>query len=665
MTTAEHRTGLQRLIAFVCVFVLVWLTSTPVAAQDDAEEPVREPDTDLVIDSISRDRETGLVTAEVIVPVDLAGEPLPADAVTVLDGVRRIDYTYAPIPADQLEIVLVLDVSGSMAGAPLEAAKAAATSFINLLPDGVNVATVAFDDEVSVGTELTTSGASAIESINAFQVGGDTALFDAMITASTLFDQPDARRVVVALTDGGDSASVQSLDDARAALKDESIEAFAVALATNESATETLEELVAGIGELERAASIDGLSALYNDLATELANRFTVTFTPGGNDPGSVLMLLSANGVLAGAELEFGRASVAVPDAAGEARQSSAVLSLDQNVRTQTIPEVTLLEEPGTVETWMRSSWGRNVGIAALGMTLFVIGLFLSFPSERMTALAERGKVNAQSVQVTDLKGRLENSADSFLRRTGRERRLSSALERAGMSLRPAEFVVLAGAIALVAGMLAFLRWGLIAALVVMGVVVLLARLRVSRAAHARSKKFVEQLPSTLQLIAGALRAGYALPQAIEHVANETEAPTADEFHRLSTEVRLGRDLSDALHAMDARLDAEDFTWVVQAIDIHREVGGDLAEVLDRVHDTMRDRNFVRRQVSAVSAEGRYSAYLITSLPFVVALIMTFTNPQYIGRLVEDTKGWLVLMTAAGLITVGSFWMRQLVKVKY
>ncbi len=119
------------------------------------------------------------------------------------------------------------------------------------------------------------------------------------------------------------------------------------------------------------------------------------------------------------------------------------------------------------------------------------------------------------------------------------------------------------------------------------------------------------------------------------------------------------------MHAMADRLDAEDFTWVVHAIDIHREVGGDLAEVLDKVHATMRDRNFVRRQVSAVSAEGRYSAYMITSLPFVVAIMLSITNPEYIGRLVEDARGYLVLLAAFAQISIGTVWMRALVKVKY
>lgn len=652
--------NLVALAALACLCALALLAvPAPAGAQDDA---VPAGGDDLTITSVERNRETGEITAEVIVPVALAGQPLPDDAVTVIIGTRRQDVEFVPISSDGLEVVLVIDVSGSMRGEPLTAAKAAASSFIELLPPGVDVAVVAFDSDASIVAQKSSTRAEALAAIENLEVGGDTALFDAVILAASEFSpDPSTRRVMVALSDGGDSASAASLEEARQALRSSSIEPYAVALATSESATENLEELVRGsTGRVERTDTVDALVPLYNDLATQLASRFTIRFTPEDAAAGQALMLVNANGVLAGSELAY----KAIPTVVETPEEAKTVVTTAPRTNTALVP-LEPLEHTTAIGTWLTTSTARNAGVVALSATLFMVGLLISFPSERMSLIADRGRVAASSAQVTDITGRLEGAAGNFLSRNGRERRLGKALERAGLALRPAEFVVLAGALAIAASMISVLLFGFLVGLVVLAVSYFVARWNVSRLARKRSQMFVDQLPATLQLWAGALRAGYALSQSVDHLANETSSPTSDEFHRLSTEVRLGRDFSESMHAMADRLDAEDFTWVVHAVDIHREVGGDLAEVFDKVHATMRDRNFIRRQVAAVSAEGRYSAYLITSLPFVVAIMLTVTNPQYIGRLVEDARGYSVLVLAGVLITIGTIWMRSLVKVKF
>jgi tight adherence protein B len=651
-------------VAFACVVTFLLMSGGIVAAQED-DNPA-EPNsndtaqTSLVVTSVERDETTGEVTAEVVVPVALIGEQLPDDAITVIVGTSRQDLTYTPLTGDDLEIVLVIDVSGSMAGDPLRAAKAAAASFIDLLPQGVDVAVVSFDQNAVVSSALSDPRENALQAIDELTVGGDTALFDALILASEEFSGDDTtRRVVVALTDGGDSASLASLEDAREALRSSEIEPFAVALATSESATETLEELVRGSeGRVERTDSADALIPLYDDLAAQLANRFTIQFTPEVHVAGQALMLVNANGVLAGSDIRFGAS------AAPTTETLSTATTTVQRAVTPVIPQRPE-EHTGALDSWVTSQLAKNVGLVAVAATLFVIGLLLSFPSERMTLLADQGRSAVSSAHVSNVTGRLEGAADRVLGQNGRERRLAKSLEKAGIALRPAEFVVMSGAFSVAASMLASLLFGFLIGLIVLFLGYFAARANVHRLARQRSRRFVEQLPGTLQLLAGGLRAGYALSQAVEHAANETESPTSDEFHRLSTEVRLGRDFSDSMHAMADRLDAEDFTWVVHAIDIHREVGGDLAEVLDKVHATMRDRNFVRRQVSALSAEGRYSAYMITSLPFVVAVILSLTNPDYIGALVADARGYFVLFIASAQIVIGTIWMRALVKVKY
>jgi len=182
--------------------------------------------------------------------------------------------------------------------------------------------------------------------------------------------------------------------------------------------------------------------------------------------------------------------------------------------------------------------------------------------------------------------------------------------------------------------------------------------------ATRRRSRFSEQLGDTLQLLAGSLRAGYGLLQAVDSVAAEAERPTRDEFRRIVVETRLGRDLSESLQAAADRMGGEDFEWVVQAIDIHRQVGGDLAQVLDNVAATMRERNQLRRQVKALTAEGRISAYILLALPIFLALLIHFINPGYFTEL---TSGLGLVMSIAGvvLMAVGAVWMRKLCRLVY
>ena len=191
----------------------------------------------------------------------------------------------------------------------------------------------------------------------------------------------------------------------------------------------------------------------------------------------------------------------------------------------------------------------------------------------------------------------------------------------------------------------------------------LLPRLLVLNRLQKRRAAFAEQLDGTLQLLAGSMRAGYGLMQSVNTVATEAAAPTAEEFGRIIVETRLGRDLVDSLTALADRMDSEDAHWVAQAIDIQRSVGGDLAQVLDTVSQTIRERNQIRRQVKALSAEGRFSAYILIALPFLIAGFMLLAVPDYLAPLVQTTAGKMALGAGAILMVVGVVWIRRLVRL--
>jgi tight adherence protein B len=183
--------------------------------------------------------------------------------------------------------------------------------------------------------------------------------------------------------------------------------------------------------------------------------------------------------------------------------------------------------------------------------------------------------------------------------------------------------------------------------------------------AERRSAQFLGELDSALTTMAGSLRAGYGLPHALDLVARETEGPISEEFTRVVMETRLGRDVIESLQGVDERIGTSDFSWVVKAISIHRELGGDLAEVLDNVAGTIRDRNRLRATVKALAAEGRLSAYILLALPVLVFLWILVTGDGYYSNLVEEPIGWIMIITTLVSVSIGAFWMSRIIKVKF
>ncbi len=179
-----------------------------------------------------------------------------------------------------------------------------------------------------------------------------------------------------------------------------------------------------------------------------------------------------------------------------------------------------------------------------------------------------------------------------------------------------------------------------------------------------RRKHFHEQLPDTLGLIAGSLRSGYSFLQAISVAVEETLPPTSTEFKRVLAENRLGRPLQESLENMAKRMQETDFDWTVMAINIQREVGGNLAEVLEIIADTVRERDRVRRQIRILTAEGRISVTILMVLPFFEAFLLYLMNPSYMS-LLTTTRAGLVMLTI-GLIsmTLGYLWLRKIVYVE-
>lgn len=303
---------------------------------------------------------------------------------------------------------------------------------------------------------------------------------------------------------------------------------------------------------------------------------------------------------------------------------------------------------------------GACAAALALAVLLAVVPARTVVPLSRLDpdAAPARGKLAGVTADVTAIAGRL-------LEKAGRTGQLQRVLEQAGIALRPAELLVLTGAAALGTAVVGLTVAPAGVALLLALLAPLAAAAVVSTRRTKRQAAFMNQLDESLRLMASSLRAGHSVLRALDAVSHDAESPTAEEFSRVVNETRVGRDVTEALEEVAHRTGSEDFAWVVQAIAIHREVGGNLAEVLDGVGHTIRERTQLRRQARVLSAEGRSSGVILFVLPLVVSGLLAVVAPEYMSALVSSSTGLTMLAVAAGLMAVGTVWMRTIVKVRF
>lgn len=241
-------------------------------------------------------------------------------------------------------------------------------------------------------------------------------------------------------------------------------------------------------------------------------------------------------------------------------------------------------------------------------------------------------------------------------------------LARADLKITPAEFAALH-----VISTIGFFILGyfvLFSGQLVMGVVAAFVgffapRIVVSRQTSRRLGQFENQLADTLGLWVNALRSGYSVLQAMEAISRDAPEPTATEFKRVVQEVQLGIDMEDAFQHLLDRMESEDLDLVVTAVNIQREVGGNLAEILDVISHVIRERIKLKGEISVLTAQGRITGYLISFLPIVLALFLNLINPGYVGLLFSNRScGWPMLGLGLALIGIGMALIQKIVDIQ-
>jgi tight adherence protein B len=267
-------------------------------------------------------------------------------------------------------------------------------------------------------------------------------------------------------------------------------------------------------------------------------------------------------------------------------------------------------------------------------------------PKDASSLLARSGALAERALEGTDLLTKLRTT-----------------VQRSDWTVKPGELVAISLALAVIGAIVGFLATPVLGAiLAVIGLVGPFAL--VSRSVNTRTRRFEAQFPDILDLIAASLESGASVQQALELVVAEADEPAASEFGRVLAATRLGSPLVDALEEMSARLESRDLAWTVQAIIVQQRTGGRLAEVLRIVADVMRGREEVRREISALTAEGRLSAYILSALPVIFAMFLAVVRPDYLHPLISTAVGILMLGVSGVLLVVAYVAMIRIVKIE-
>lgn len=323
------------------------------------------------------------------------------------------------------------------------------------------------------------------------------------------------------------------------------------------------------------------------------------------------------------------------------------------------------------------SFWGSQIGLgvilAASFGTVFLVITFMAGTQARAKALAtlahrigrrHHGQEEQAQIQTQWVPESFAQFGQRFAVATGFNARLDERLEQAGMPILAGEFVALTVLCAMLGAVFAaVILQNIIFVLLVAGVAALFPYVWMLRTKRKRQSRLIDQLADTLSILASSLRAGYSFLQALDTVSKEIGEPSAGEFQRVVAEIRLGRPVEDALIAMAVRVGSDDLKWAVIAINVQRQVGGNLAEVLDIVANTVRERAYIRRQVDVLSAEGRLSVAILAALPFFILLYISIVNAEYIEPLFTTTVGISLLAGGGILMGLGIFVMSRIVKI--
>ncbi len=299
------------------------------------------------------------------------------------------------------------------------------------------------------------------------------------------------------------------------------------------------------------------------------------------------------------------------------------------------------------------------VALAAIGLSVIVGGIVLSRRAGRSLIEDRLGLESVETTVATGRRSPLGDALNRALVRGGVAADLATQLARADIKLTVVEFLAATLIVMILGGGVAYLLTRQVIAAVLACVVCFFApRWYIAFLRGRRLRAFNDQLGDTINLMVNSLRAGYSVMQAMDAVAQEMGTPISTEFGRVGQEVQLGLTLEQALSNMLRRVPSDDLDMMITAVNVQREVGGNLAEVLDSISHTIRERIRIKGEIRALTAQSRISGYMVALVPIILAVVVYLIQPDLMSLLFTERCGWImvgaaVLGIVAGFVVIG------------
>ena len=547
--------------------------------------------------------------------------------------------------AAQFATVLVIDASLSMRGKPIVGALAAARAFAAHRNPKQQLAVVTVNRTANVLLPLTTDPAR-IEATLAQRpklVYG-THIYDGVASAVRLLRTSKIRAgSIVLLSDGADTGSTLSEGAAARAARAARVRVFSVGLRSPFFAQQALRQLATDAGgRYSEATSPTQLRQIYGALGAELAREYLIRYRSDAPPGRKIDVAVRVRGL---------------PGLAVTGYRS---------------PGLETIRRRGTYhESFAHKLWSSPltmVFIALLSAALVALGVVAVAGTRRPGTLRRRmsefvtlpTKERASAV-VAD---RVLDGTERVLGGTRWWSRFRNELELAGISTPPDRIVVFTFIVTFIAiWLLSVITGSLLLGMLGLGIP-FVVRSYVKRKVERTRRLFSEQLPDNLQVLASALRAGHSFIGALSVVVDDAPEPSRSEFRRVIGDEQLGVPLEDALHVVVERMDSAELEQVAVVASLQRQSGGNTAEVLDRVTETIRERFELRRTIRTLTAQGRLSRWIVSSLPLFLVIMISLVNPRYMHTLYASSVGKVALVLAAVMVIAGSLVIRRIVNIK-
>jgi tight adherence protein B len=546
----------------------------------------------------------------------------------------------------QFGVVLAIDASQSMKGKPIAAAMAAARAFAAHRNPNQQLGVIVFNGEVHVVVPLSTSNAEINSALSkAPRLAYGTKIYDALSAAEQQLAAAHVQGAsIVLLSDGADVGSKANPTAVLNNLSANHIRTFTVGLDSPSFKPKSLETAASATnGSYTEAKSPAALAPIYDALGYQLSREYLLNYQSLAGPGAHIVVRAHVDGVPGTASSEY----------------------VTPALNVQPAPPY----HPSTSDRILQS-WWLMLLIALAAAAVFGWAIAAVARPREGTLLDRVGSFVTIRRQETEeeVTGRrrvdLLRGAEGTFEKLKWWPRFKATLELADINASPTQIVGLTLVATVLVAMVLYLLIGTLGLIIGLVATPLVSRGAIQAKLARKRRAFADQLPDNLEVIAAGLRAGHSLVGAISAVVETADEPSHSEFRRVVAQEQLGVPLEEALNGVVVRMDSKDLDQVALVARLQRETGSSAAEVIERVIETVRSRQDLRRLVRTLTTQGRLSRWILTGIPIVLVLAIPIVNPGYMDPLFHKTSGHILLVITALMVAAGSWVIGKIVDIK-